>query len=148
MKKALALLGLVTIATLTVVGCAATTSNTDSEPAYTEQPYTEEPAVEEPAEPEMTMGQEQAVAKGRDYLDYSAFSRKGLIDQLVYEGFNKAEAAFAVDYISPNWNKQAAKKAKDYLEYSSFSRQGLIDQLVYEGFTKAQAEYGVKAVGY
>lgn len=121
----------------------------DSEPV--EEPVEPEPVeepAEEPAEPEMTMGQEQAVDTALNYLDYSAFSHKGLIDQLVYEGFSKADAKFAVDYISPDWNAQAAQMAQDYLDYSSFSRQGLIDQLVYEGFTKAQAEYGVKAVGY
>lgn len=104
--------------------------------------------VEEPAEPAMTMGQQQAVGKGEDYLDFAAFSRQGLIDQLVYEGFSEADATFAVDYIAPDWNEQAAQKAQDYIDMSSFSRQGLIDQLVYEGFTAAQAEYGVTAVGY
>jgi hypothetical protein len=32
----------------------------------------------------------------RDYLDYSAFSRSGLIDQLEYEGFSKAQAVYGV----------------------------------------------------
>jgi hypothetical protein len=114
-------------------------------PGPAAQPVAPEP---EPAAPSMTMGQEQAVGKAQDYLAMSGFSRKGLINQLVYEGFSKADATFGVDYIKPNWNKQAAKKAQDYIDMSSFSRQGLIDQLVYEGFTQAQAKYGVKAVGY
>ncbi len=117
------------------------------EPAV--EPVVEEPAVEPVVEePALTMGQQQAIAKGEDYLDYTAFSRKGLIEQLVFEGFSTADATFAVDYIAPDWKAQAALKAQDYLDYSSFSRKGLIDQLVFEGFTKAQAEYGVKAVGY
>jgi cobyrinic acid a,c-diamide synthase len=94
------------------------------------------------------MAQEQAVAKGEEYLDYTSFSRKGLIQQLKYEGFSTAVATFAVDYIDPNWNAQAAKKAQEYLDYTSFSRSGLIDQLLYEGFTQAQATYGANAVGY
>ncbi len=124
---------------------------TDRDSDESEESEDAEDAVEEPAEPAapaMTLGQEQAVGKGRDYLGYAAFSRKGLIDQLVYEGFNTADATFAVDTLSPDWNAQAAKKAQEYLDYSSFSRQGLIEQLVYEGFTQAQAESGVKAVGY
>jgi len=124
-------------------------ADTEAEPAAAEPaPEPEPEPVAEPAEPALTMGQQQAVSKGRDYLDYAAFSRKGLIDQLVFEGFSADDATFAVDYIAPDWNEQAALKAKDYLDYSSFSRQGLIDQLVFEGFTKAEAEYGVKAVGY
>jgi len=98
--------------------------------------------------PTMTMGQKQAVGKAKAYLAYSSFSRKGLIEQLIYEGFSEAESTFAVDNIAPDWNAQAAGKARAYLNYTSFSRQSLIDQLVYEGFTQAQAEYGVQAVGY
>ena len=92
---------------------------------------------------ELTSDQENAIYKAINYLDYTAFSKKGLIEQLEYEGFSKADSMFAVDYIVADWFEQAALKAADYLEYSSFSRQGLYDQLRYEGFTKAQAEYGV-----
>jgi hypothetical protein len=94
------------------------------------------------------IGQQQAVRKAESYLGYTAFSRKGLIKQLVFEGFSKADATFAVGAVAPDWNEQAAKKAQSYLDYSSFSRRSLIDQLVYEGFTQAQAKYGAKAVGY
>lgn len=112
-----------------------------------DDPVAEAPVVADP-EPELTLGQQNAVGKAYDYLDYSSFSRSGLIDQLKYEGFSTKEATFAVDYVAPNWKKQAAKKAEEYLDYSSFSRQGLIDQLKYEGFSSAEAAYGVKAVGY
>lgn len=111
-------------------------------------PEPEPAAAEKPAEPGMTMGQQQAVAKGQDYLDMAGFSRKGLIEQLVYEGFAEADAAFAVDNLAPDWNAQAAKKAQAYIDMTSFSRKGLIDQLVFDGFTKDQAEQGAKAVGY
>jgi len=107
-----------------------------------------EPVVEAPSEPALSMGQQQAVDKGQAYLDMGGFSRKSLIGQLVYEGFTKSEATFAVDYIDPNWNTQATQKAKAYLEMGGFSRAGLIDQLLYEGFTKAQAKHGVKDAGY
>jgi hypothetical protein len=117
-------------------------------PAPEPTPVVEEPVVEAPSEPALTMGQQQAIAKGEDYLGYAAFSRKGLIDQLVFEGFSTTDATFAVDYIAPDWKAQAALKAQDYMDYSSFSRQGLIDQLVFEGFTKTQAEYGAESVGY
>jgi hypothetical protein len=89
----------------------------------------------------------QASSKAQQYLDYSAFSRSGLIDQLVFEGFDEAEATVAVDSLNVNWNLQAAQKAKDYLEYSSFSKSGLQDQLEFEGFTPSQASYGVASIG-
>jgi hypothetical protein len=98
-------------------------------------------------EPTMTVSQMNAVQSAQSYLDYSAFSRKGLIEQLEFEDYTKADATFAVDYVDPNWNEQAAKAAADYLDYSSFSRQGLIDQLIFEGYSQSQAEYGVNQTG-
>lgn len=94
-----------------------------------------------------TTSQQNALRKAADYLDYQAFSRKGLIEQLVYEKYSTPDATWAVDRVTVDWNEQAAKKAKDYLEYQSFSRSGLIDQLTYEGFSPAQAEYGVSKTG-
>lgn len=100
-----------------------------------------------PLEPVSTVSQRNAVRTAKDYLDYTAFSRTGLIQQLEYEGFSTDDATFAVDHIAVDWNEQAAKAAKDYLDYSGFSRGGLIDQLEYEGFTPAQAAYGATAAG-
>ncbi|WP_338760700.1 Ltp family lipoprotein [Nocardia vulneris] len=97
------------------------------------------------AKQDITSSQRNAIRSAQQYLDYSAFSRSGLIHQLEYEGFATADATFAVDSLNVDWNEQAAKSAKQYLEYTSFSRSGLIDQLVYEGFMRAQAEYGVNA---
>jgi len=99
------------------------------------------------AEPTRTVSQQQAEQSAEDYLNYSAFSRAGLIDQLEYEGFSTADATYGVDAQNANWNAQAALMAQEYLDYSSFSRTGLIDQLIFEGFTRAQATYGVNAAG-
>ena len=106
------------------------------------------PASEAPLafkESTFTPGQENAIKKAESYLDYSAFSRQGLIEQLEYEEFSPADATFAVDHVTVDWNEQAVKKAESYLDYSSFSKQGLIEQLEYEGFTQAQAQYGADA---
>jgi hypothetical protein len=97
--------------------------------------------------PALTLSQDNAVRKGMAYLDFAAFSRQSLIDQLVFEGYSKADASFAVDYIDADWMEQAALKAQSYLDTSPFSRQGLIDQLLFEGFTQEQAVYGVNQVG-
>lgn len=88
------------------------------------------------------------VKTARNYLDFMAFSRKGLIDQLVYEGYSQESAEYAVDNIGADWNQQCAKKANDYLDYMSFSRDGLYQQLAYEGFTDEQIQYGLSQVGY
>lgn len=101
----------------------------------------------EPAKPKLTVSQEQAISKAESYLDYTAFSRKGLVEQLKFEGFSGKDAEFAVANIKVNWNEQAAKKAQDYLDFSSFSRKGLIEQLEFDGFTASQARYGVDQVG-
>lgn len=86
---------------------------------------------------------QNALQKGYDYLDYTAFSKSGLYKQLVYEEFPEEAAQFAIDNIEADWNAQALAKAKDYLDYSSFSNQGLYDQLVYEGFTAEEAQYAI-----
>ena len=94
-----------------------------------------------------TISQQNALRKAADYLDFSAFSRTGLIGQLEYEKYSTVDATWAVDRVTVDWNEQAALKAKDYLEFTSFSRSGLFDQLIYEGYTPAQAEYGVSQTG-
>lgn len=92
-------------------------------------------------------GEENALKKANSYLNYSAFSRTGLIDQLEYEGFTTTEATFAVDNCGADWNEQALKKAKSYLDFTAFSRKGLIGQLEYEGFTTDQATQAVDNCG-
>jgi hypothetical protein len=113
----------------------------------------EAPAVIEEEAPAETVSQENARRSAESYLDFSGFSRQGLIEQLSSEygeGFSKADATYAVDHVAVNWNAEAAESAKGYLSHSAFSRQGLIEQLESEygeGFTHAQAVYGVNQTG-
>ena len=90
-----------------------------------------------------TQTQRQARLMARDYLDFSPFSRSGLIEQLKYEGFSARAATYGVDHVRVSWYRQAFLAARGYLEHQHFSRSGLIDQLRYEGFTWSQAVYGV-----
>lgn len=104
-----------------------------------------------------SVSQQNAYESALSYLDFSAFSRAGLLEQLTSEygeGFPVADAEFAIARLEAeggvDWNAEAAESAKSYLEYSSFSRQGLIEQLTSEygeGFTLEQAEYGVSTTG-
>lgn len=89
-----------------------------------------------------------AKRSAQNYLKFMGFSRKGLIDQLVFENYSKAIATKAVDSLKVNWNSQAVKVAKNYIKVMAFSRQGLIDQLKFDGFSSSQAAAGVKGVGY
>lgn len=113
-------------------------------PAQTKEP---KPTPEPKPEPQLSAGAQQAVRSAQSYLDFSNFSRTGLIDQLVFEDYSRADATAAVDSMRINYRNQAAGSAKSYLEMSGFSRQGLIDQLVFEGYTQAQAAYGVTQAG-
>lgn len=100
-----------------------------------------------PLEPASTVSQRNAVRSAEDYLDFAAFSREGLIVQLEFDDFSTADATFAVDHITVDWNEQAAKAAEGYLDFSGYSRGGLIAQLEFDGFTPAQAAYGATAAG-
>lgn len=126
------------------------TPQTTDETPNADNSQVDEPSANSEAEPapSETMGQKNAVRKAKDYLNFTAFSYVGLIQQLEFEGFSTEEATYGADQCGADWNEQAALKAQVYLDYTSFSRDGLIEQLLFEGFTSEQAEYGVTAVGY
>ncbi len=93
------------------------------------------------------IGTAGALAKAESYLNSSAFSYTGLVDQLEYSGFSPYESTYAADNCGADWNAQALKKAKSYLSSSAFSYTGLLEQLEYSGFTSSQAKYGVDLCG-
>lgn len=95
-----------------------------------------------------SLGEQNALSTAQDYLSVMGFSQQGLKEQLLYEGYSDAEAEFALNHLTVDWNVQAEKVAKSYIDTMSFSRQGLLEQLLYEGFTQEQAEHGVSAAGY
>ena len=48
---------------------------------------------------EPTLGQKEALESARAYINSGSFSRKSLIDQLLFEGFTQEEAEYAVNKI-------------------------------------------------
>lgn len=149
---------LIPVLIVVVAACGATGSDADRVAELEQQvadlqnqagvPTTvSRPAPTSAPESQFTRAEENAIGSAESYLGFTAFSRSGLIDQLEFEGFTKAQATLAVDYLDVDWNRQAALSAEQYLEFSSFSRSGLIDQLVFEGFTQSQATYGVDKTG-
>lgn len=131
------------------------TADSSSSGSPTDAPTAEDTVDEETASPEpveetepaLTAGQENAIGAAEGYLDYTAFSKKGLIQQLEFDHYSEKDAKFAVEYVHPNYKEQAAKAAKDYLDYTSFSRQGLIQQLMFDGYNRENATYGVGKAG-
>ncbi|NHA67866.1 Ltp family lipoprotein [Phycicoccus flavus] len=117
---------------------------TSSAPRSAASSKTAKPAKKGPS---LTKEQRNAVRQARNYLDLTPFSQKGLVEQLVFEGYSKKDATKAVGTLRVDYRKQAARAAKNYLDLSPFSRKGLVDQLVFEGYTKAQAGYGVEQSG-
>ena len=94
-----------------------------------------------------TAGQTNAVSMAKSYLDYTAFSHDGLVEQLEYEEFTHEEAVYGADNCGANWNEQAVKQAKSYLDYTAFSHDGLVEQLEYDKFTHEQAVNGADNCG-
>ena len=69
----------------------------------------------DPSRSEISLAMENALGSAQDYLDYTAFSRLGLIDQLSSEygeGFDLADATWAVDQLRVDWNEQAVKSGR------------------------------------
>lgn len=122
----------------------------ETESSYSSQydlpPITFDNETTKESDPKPTFEQSQALQKAKNYLDYTAFSYTGLIEQLEYEGFSHEAATYGADNCNADWYEQAILSAKNYLAYTSFSYQGLIDQLIYTGFTEDQATKAVEQV--
>ena len=101
----------------------------------------------------LTGPQRNALRSAKAYLEFQAFSREGLIEQLSSpygEDYERADAVAAVNSLSVDWNEQASKAARAYLEMMGFSCNQLIEQLSSsygEKFTKSEATYGARQAG-
>jgi len=99
-----------------------------------------------------TMSQSQAIASAKNYLSTRAFSKKGLLEQLSSpegDGFSTADATFAVNHITVDWDDQAVRAAKGYLRTEPLTESALIHQLhsrYGDQFTLAQAQHAAKIV--
>ena len=141
-KKKLIIWGCIIVAIIVISICIPVSNNDTPNLSGTEQ------AEDDSNNITMTMGQRNALAKAKIYLRSMAFSKLGLIDQLMFEKYSLEDSTYAAENCGANWNEQAKIKAKTYLDIMAFSRQGLIDQLIFEKFTLEEATYGVEANGY
>jgi hypothetical protein len=125
----------------------STKPNTSASAPAAAAPAPSKPAAAAPAPSNESVSQKNARLKAQSYLRSSSFSRQGLIDQVVYEGFSTEDATYGVDANGTDWRAQSVLKAKSYLRSSSFSRQGLIEQLEYEDFSPEDSVYGTDSSG-
>lgn len=142
------------VLTFFIVMSSASNQSGDSKSAHSgsvsvETPASNEVQTSDSSKSTESTSQAQARKKAESYLEFSAFSKKGLVKQLEFEGFDTDDATYAVNAldVDVDWNEQAALKAKSYLEFSAFSHSGLVKQLLFEGFTDSEAEFGVASVG-
>ena len=91
-----------------------------------------------------TTGDREALADAHQYLGFEAFSFQGLITQVEFDGFSRAQATYGVEHSGANWNKEGLLSAKQYLTTQAFSTAGLVTQLEFDKFTAAQASYGAR----
>ena len=158
MKKLLALL-LTLIMTFALAACGdtsdTTTSDTEADQTEVQEEIGEESEEKDPTA-DMTMEQKNAYKAAKSYLEFSGFSKQGLIDQLSSEyadNYPEDVAEFAVNALEENgevdWVEECKESAQSYLEFSSFSKEGLIEQLTSEygdKYTREEAEAAVEEV--
>lgn len=126
---------------------SATTEPVTPAPTRTTEVPTTDPTTPPADAKPVSAEQRNANEAAADYLEGQAFSRKGLINQLKFEGYSTNQATVAVGTLNADWNEQAVLVAKDYLDGQTFSRKSLLEQLKFDGFTPTQAAYGVKHSG-
>ncbi len=121
---------------------AATQAETTEPTAKAEAETKPDTSKSDVSEEDLSTEERNAYGQALNYLDYTSFSRSGLIDQLKYEGYSEEACEKAVSLVEKqgkvDWTEQCKKKAQEYLDYTEFSRDGLIEQLKYEGFTDDQ----------
>ncbi|PZE72920.1 hypothetical protein DEJ27_00210 [Curtobacterium sp. MCPF17_018] len=135
---------------------AASPAAASEESKKVEKPKTPEKATaDKPAEASGTVGQLQAAAAAKSYLDSGmGFSAASLLQQLTSSagnGFAQADAQWAIDHSGADWNAQALAAAKGYLDsgmgFSEASLNGQLTSSAGNQFTPEQAQYAVAKAG-
>lgn len=136
----------------TLAGSSTALAAPPSPPAQSTTPAPSTPNTSNAAQ-SLTGPQKNAVRVAQSYLNISAFSRDGLIEQLSSQagnGFNINDATKAVDSLNVDWNQEAVKSAQQYLKMMGFSCSGLVQQLSSRAgakFTEKQATFGAQRSG-
>lgn len=89
---------------------------------------------------------DQAVLAAKDYVESYSYSRIGVIEELISDGFTKEQSIYGADNCDANWNTQALRMTKEYLEADSYSKLDLIRELESDYFTHEEAVYAAEHV--
>ena len=89
---------------------------------------------------------ENAIESAEAYSNIFAYSKKGLIENLKYDGFSEDIAECAAKSINANWKENCVRSAHSYLEIISYSKEELIHQLDYVGFTAEEIDYAMNQI--
>lgn len=119
------------------------TTNTTAEPTASATP--DEPSKPTPTPtPKITKEQENAQKSAEGYAMMN-MSRQGVIDQLVFDKFSKADAEWAVKQLDEgvSWKENALGSAKTYYGKMNMSKSAVYDQLLFDKFTKEEAQYAI-----
>ena len=145
MEKINFVAGLVAGIVLTsIVNCSTGNKKVDNAESTT-SPYadiTASPYEEKTSKTEL----ENAIESAEAYNKVFAYSKKGLIENLKYEGFSEDIAECAVKSINANWKENCVRSAYSYLDLSPFSKEELIHQLDYDGFTAEEIDYAMNQI--
>ena len=139
----------------TEVAAASPAAATEESKKAAKPKTPEKAAAEKPAEASGTVGQLQAAAAAKSYLDSGmGFSAASLLQQLTSSagnGFAQADAQWAIDHSGADWNAQALAAAKGYLDsgmgFSEASLNGQLTSSAGNQFTPEQAQYAVSKAG-
>ena len=95
----------------------------------------------------------EALESAEHYVDFAAFSKAKLYDQLTSEygeKFTPEQAQYAVDTANADWMAEAVEAAENYQEMMPMSGPALLDQLTSEygeKFTMEEAQHAVSTLG-
>ena len=127
-----------------IVNCSTGNKKVDNAESTT-SPYVEttaSPYEEKTSKTEL----ENAIESAEAYNKVFAYSKKGLIENLKYEGFSEDIAECAVKSINANWKENCVRSAYSYLDLFSSSKKELIHQLDYDGFTSEEIDYAMNQI--
>jgi hypothetical protein len=107
--------------------------------------YTLDPCYSNPAEGKKLLSCAKNAAQTT--VDFAFFSRRDVIEALVFQGYSNELATQAVDSLNVDWNLEAKQQAQDLVRQAGSSRLWLLgfleDQL---GFLASEAAEGVDSL--
>lgn len=93
---------------------------------------------------ELVIENTNAYQLAQSYLESNYFSEKKLVEQLIYEGYDKDVAEYVVKNLDVEWYSQAIGMCAQYDPEKKWSVSKLTSQLQYEGFNSGISSEAAK----